>query len=52
MKEQHPTLKYALLFQRDNWMTKDKKGRYSDWAIKHGIPYAVGIDNMPKEWVQ
>jgi len=41
-RAQYPNKRYALLFQRDNWMNKHKTSRYSDWCKKHDIPYAVG----------
>jgi len=41
-KEQYPDHKYALLFQRDNWLNKHKTSRYSDWCKKHDIMCAVG----------
>ena len=51
MKEQYPEVRYALLFQRDNWMTSAKKQRYSDWARLNGIPYAIG-EEIPEEWTK
>lgn len=42
---------FAILFQRNNWLTPAKKARYSDWADEHGIPWAVG-ESVPEEWLQ
>lgn len=42
---------FAILFQRDNWLTAGKKKRYSDWAEELGIPWAVG-ERIPEEWLQ
>jgi len=47
--EQYPEKNYALLFQRDNWISGKKKQRYSDWCNKHNIAFAVG--KWPKEWL-
>lgn len=44
-------LGYYVLLQRDNWMTKAKKQRYSDWLKRMGIPYAVG-EKIPDEWTR
>jgi len=41
---------YRLLFQRDNWMTKEKKQRYSDWCATHNILCHVGR-TVPNEWI-
>jgi hypothetical protein len=50
MKEQHPSIDYRILLQRDNWMTSTKAQRYSDWLKKKQIPYAVG-QYPPMDWV-
>lgn len=42
---------FAVLFQRNNWLTAGKKKRYSDWAEELGIPWAVG-ERIPEEWLQ
>lgn len=49
VKESNPNLDIRLVFQNDNWLTKNKKQRYSDWANKHGFKYSVG--SIPKEWI-
>lgn len=49
VKEQHPELDIRLWFQRDNWLTKTHKQRYSDWAKKYGFQYHIG-DTLPKDW--
>jgi hypothetical protein len=62
VKEQYPELDVRLVFQNNNYITKltkkqksmKKEGkefvkeRYSDWAEKHGFPYA--IKQIPSEW--
>jgi hypothetical protein len=40
----NPTLSFCLVFQRDNYLTKYKKSKYSDWCKKHGIDYCIGLD--------
>jgi hypothetical protein len=39
---------FRLLFGADNWCTKLKKQRYSDWATANGFAYAIKV--VPKEW--
>lgn len=46
----HPGIDLRFLFQRDNWLTKKKKHKYSDWALKNGVQFAIG-DRIPDEWV-
>lgn len=41
-REQYPDKLYAFLFQRDNWLNKNKTSRYTDWCKKHNIVCAVG----------
>lgn len=40
-----------FVFQRDNWITRKHKSRYSDWADEHKIPYAIG-DKIPDSWLK
>lgn len=46
---QYPQKDYALLFQRNNWISGKKASRYGDWCDKHGIRWAVG-NKIPTEW--
>ena len=48
MVEQHGQIDYRLLFMRDNRLSRSSKTRYSQWAKKHSIPYAIG--RVPAEW--
>jgi hypothetical protein len=48
-KEQYPDRKYALSFQRDNYLTKKRSMRYSEWASKNDIPWVIG--GFRQEWV-
>lgn len=50
VKKANPTLDIRLLFQNDNKLNKNSKSRYSDWALKHGFPFA--FKRVPKEWLQ
>lgn len=50
VKKHNPDIDLRMIFQQDNWMTKKKKSRYSDWAKKNDIPYAVG--GVPAKWLQ
>ncbi len=47
---QYPQHKLYLLFQRDNWMTKTRKRRYTDWCRENGIQCAVGT-TIPDSWI-
>lgn len=46
-----PGVDLRFLFQRDNWITKKQKSKYSDWADKHGVKYHIGSE-IPEEWTQ
>jgi hypothetical protein len=46
----NPDYDIRMVFMRDNWMTKKKLQKYSDWAEKHGIKYAIG--EIPKSWIK
>lgn len=48
VKEQHPGLDIRLVFQYNNKLNPRSKTRYSDWAEKHGFPWALRV--VPKEW--
>ena len=48
--EQNPDLDIRMLFQFDNKLNKNAKTRYSEWAAKRGIPYAIG--EIPQEWLE
>jgi hypothetical protein len=48
-KEHRPEITVRILFQVDNWCTKKKLNRYTDWAKKHGYECAVGKE-VPGHW--
>lgn len=48
--EANPDRDIRMLFQADNFMTRKKVGRYSDWCNKKGIKYAIG--RIPDEWFE
>ncbi|WP_295789405.1 endonuclease I [uncultured Veillonella sp.] len=50
VKEQHPELDIRFVFQADQWLTKSKKNKYSDWCKKNGFKYHIG-DRVPIEWI-
>lgn len=41
----------SLLLQRDNWLTKAHKRRYTDWARSIGLDVAVGT-SIPEGWFE
>ena len=47
--EEYPSVKIYLLFQRDNWLTKQHANKYSDWATDHGFDFAIG-EKPPSAW--
>ena len=46
----HPGIDLRLVFQRDNFLSKTSKTRYSDWAKQHGITFALG--SVPTDWMR
>jgi len=50
-KEANPRLDIRMLFMRDQWCTKKKRKRYSDWCNDHNIPFAFGTA-LPKSWLR
>ena len=50
VKKQHPGVDLRLLFQYDNKLSTKSKTRYSNWAEKNGIPYAV--ESIPRSWIR
>jgi hypothetical protein len=50
-KEANPNLDIRMLFMRDQWCTKKKRKRYSDWCNDHNIPFAFGTA-IPKSWLR
>ena len=49
--QQYPGIRYRVLFQRDNYLTKGSKTRYTKWGRDHSIICAVG-DTPPKDWLK
>jgi len=49
MHEQHPKLDLRMLFDKDNWLNKSHKNRYSDWCKSKDIQYA--IKTIPNSWI-
>ena len=41
VKEQNPTLDIRLVFMQDNYLTKKKIRRYTEWATDNGFPCSV-----------
>lgn len=48
VRKYHPSLDLRIVFQYNRRYTKDGR-RYSDWAEKHGIPWA--ISTIPDSWL-
>lgn len=50
IKAQYPDKDIRILFMRDNWLTRKKLEKYSDWAERNGFTYAIGP--VPKAWLK
>ena len=48
-RQQYPERDYRMMFQRDNWLTKAHKMRYSDWCKSNGIEYIIS-NHIPSWW--
>ena len=49
VKKANPKLDIRFVFQRDNFLTKAKKGTYTSWAKQNGFDYHVGY-TIPDKW--
>ena len=38
-----------FVFGADNWLTRKRLKRYSDWAVSLGVPYA--LKEVPQSWI-
>ena len=45
-----PDVDLRFIFGSDNWLTAKKISRYSDWAEKNKVKYA--IDEIPASWLK
>lgn len=43
-----PETDVRIVFQRDNWLTKTKTQKYSEYCNKYGIVYAIEV--IPPSW--
>ena len=50
VKQQYPEIDLRLVFMYDNKLSRTSQTRYSEWAEKHGFPYA--FKRIPKEWAK
>jgi hypothetical protein len=48
VKRSHPEADIRIIFMQDSKLNKKSKQRYSDWAARHGFPYAIA--EVPKDW--
>ncbi len=49
VRDQNLGYTFKLWFMQDNWLTKKKLKRYSDWATENDFDYHVGL-TVPKGW--
>jgi len=45
----NPDSDIRFVFMQDNYLTKSKKNRYSDWCKQRKVPYT--FKKIPKEWI-
>ena len=50
VKTQYPKKDIRLLFMYNNKLNPRSKTRYSDWADKHGFPWA--LKDIPEDWIK
>lgn len=48
VKLANPNADIRFLFSKDNKLNGKSQTRYSEWATKHGFPYAIEV--VPKYW--
>lgn len=48
--ECNPEIEIKMLFQRDGWLTKKHKMKYSQWCERNGFDCAIG-ESIPNEWI-
>jgi hypothetical protein len=48
VREDHPTLDLKLMFQSDNRISRSSETRYTEWASKQNIDWA--IREVPEKW--
>lgn len=48
VKATNPDIDLRIIFGADNKINRFSKMRYSDWAKKHNIPYAIKV--IPDSW--
>ena len=51
VKQSNPKLDIRIIFEANNKLSKTSQTRYSDWAIKHGFKFHIGL-NVPEDWVE
>ena len=49
IKEQYPGIDLRIVFYKNGKLDKRSKTRYSEWAERNGIPWA--IQTIPIEWL-
>jgi hypothetical protein len=50
-KAQYKDADHAMMFMRDNTLSKSSKTKYSDWCKENDVTYTIGT-KVPKEWLQ
>lgn len=51
VRRSNPNLDLRIVFSRDNPIRKNSAQKYSDWAERVGIPWAIGR-RIPEDWLE
>ena len=51
VKRDNPDQDIRFVFQRDNFIRRGSKTKYSTWCLKNGFQYSIG-EEIPKEWLK
>lgn len=49
VKTKHPDKQLNIVFSKNNRLNRKARSRYSDWADRHHIPYAIA--SVPPDWL-
>lgn len=51
VKRLNPEADIRFVFAKDNILYKGASSRYSDWCVRNGFPYHIGLD-IPRDWLK
>ena len=54
VRDQNPDKKFYIVFYSDGKIGPKRKDgsfmRQSDWSVKNGFEFCIGVDNIPEHW--